>query len=93
MMHGPCGAADQNSSCMKDGVCSKNFPKDFAAETVTNSDGFLIYRRRDNGRSVIRSRVACDNHWVVPYNLYLCVKYNGHINVELLNSEECQIYF
>lgn len=71
---------------MKDGICSKNFPKDFAAEIVTNSDGFPIYRRRDNGRSVMRSRVACDNRRVVPYNPYLCVKYNAHINVEICST-------
>ena len=33
MMHGPCGDIFQirESVCMKDGVCTKHFPKDFIA--------------------------------------------------------------
>ena len=34
MLHGPCGALDPKCPCMKDGVCSKHYPKDFAEATV-----------------------------------------------------------
>ena len=38
LMHGPCGPSFPNAPCMKDGKCSKHFPKEFAAETVLLND-------------------------------------------------------
>nr|XP_012563438.1 unnamed protein product [Hydra vulgaris] len=49
MIHGPCGILNPSSPCMKDGVCSKNYPKDFNANTVAVHNGYPRYRRRDNG--------------------------------------------
>jgi hypothetical protein len=37
---------------MKDGKCSKHFPKDFQQETIIDKDGYALYMRRDNGRRV-----------------------------------------
>ena len=43
--------------------------------------------RPDDGRRVEKGppgkRVHLDNRFVVPYNPYLCQKYNAHINVEI----------
>ena len=36
--------------------------------------------------------ITIDNSWVVPYNPYLCLKYNAHINVECSNSIKCIAY-
>ncbi|XP_076055177.1 uncharacterized protein LOC143033571 [Oratosquilla oratoria] len=33
-----------------------------------------------------------DNAWVVPYNPYLCLKYNVHMNFECCNSIKCIAY-
>ena len=33
-----------------------------------------------------------DNRWVVPYNPYLCTKYDAHINVEIATSVQSVKY-
>ena len=83
MIHGPCGILNRNSPCMDDGKCSKDFPKEFSVQTTTNKDGYPRYRRRDNGITVNVGKYDVDNRWVVPYNPYLLMKYNAHINVEV----------
>ena len=82
MIHGPCGKYNMNSPCMFDGSCSKKFPKPFCEETIINVDGYPKYRRRNNGVTAIVNSREIDNSWVVPYNPYLSLKYNCHINVE-----------
>ena len=75
MMHGPCGQACYKSPCMINGKCSKHFPKMFCEETSIDEEGFPIYRRRNNGRTVEKNGVQLDSRYVVPYNRDLIVKY------------------
>jgi hypothetical protein len=82
MMHGPCGPAFPNAPCMQDGQCSKGYPRPFRNETSLDENGYPLYRCRDNGLKVLVKGVELDNRWVVPYNPYLCKKFNGHINIE-----------
>jgi hypothetical protein len=82
MMHGPCGDFNPRCPCMKDNKCSKNFPKSFQDETIIDDFGFTVYRRRDDGRHVLKNGVTLDNKSVVPYNMHFLKKYNAHINVE-----------
>ncbi|CAF1060263.1 unnamed protein product [Brachionus calyciflorus] len=86
MVHGPCGVLNPNSPCMKNGVCSKNYPKAFKEKTEENANGYPIYRRSDNGISFEKNGFLIDNRWIVPYNPYLSNKYNAHINVEICSS-------
>ena len=87
MMHGPCGVLNPLSPCMKDGKCQKHYPKNFQEITQENSDGYPIYRRRNDGHYIeVRNGIKLDNRWVVPYNTRLVEKYNAHINVEICNS-------
>ncbi|XP_044591454.1 uncharacterized protein LOC123269683 [Cotesia glomerata] len=93
MIHGLCGTLNSSSPCMADGKCTKNFPKDFTNDTVTNVDGYPIYRRRnpENGgqsfiKNIINIDIDIDNHWVVPYSPLLSKTYNAHINVEFCSS-------
>lgn len=83
MIHGPCGALNKNSPCMENGKCTKDFPKDFRVETSANTDGYPRYRRRDSGIVVKVGKYDVDNRWLVPYNPYLLLKYDAHINVEV----------
>ncbi|XP_029642741.1 uncharacterized protein LOC115217239 [Octopus sinensis] len=90
MVHGPCGPGFQKfSSCHKDHVCTKRYPKRFVDETQTGHDGYPLYRRRhpDNGGFTITLRGhQVDNRWVVPYCPFLMKTFNAHINVEFCHS-------
>ncbi|XP_065679109.1 uncharacterized protein LOC136093842 [Hydra vulgaris] len=65
MIHGPCGILNPNSPCMKDGKCTKKFPKEFNLHTVAIFNGYPHYRRVDNGRIVDIKGNQVDNRWVV----------------------------
>ncbi|KAM0926502.1 hypothetical protein ACQ4PT_003554 [Festuca glaucescens] len=56
MVHGPCGDLNKNCPCMKEGICSKRFPKAYNDETLVDDKGFPVYRRRDDGRFVLRNK-------------------------------------
>ncbi|XP_065645364.1 uncharacterized protein LOC136075855 [Hydra vulgaris] len=92
MIHGPCGILNPNSPCMKDGVCSKNYPKEFNANTVAVHNGYPPYRRRDNGLVINIKGNNVDNRWVVLYNPWLSKKYQAHINVEACMSVKAVKY-
>ena len=86
MMHGPCDILNPNALCMKDGKCSKKYSQNFQENTTENEDGYPIYRRRNNNKTIEVNRIQLDNRWIVPYNPYLITKYNCHINVEICSS-------
>ncbi|XP_052621047.1 uncharacterized protein LOC111921783 [Lactuca sativa] len=86
MMHGPCGSDNPKCPCMIDKKCSKNFPKSFLENTSVDSDGYPIYRRRNDGSFVEKSGVRLDNRSVVPYHKALLKRYQAHINVEWCNQ-------
>ncbi|XP_057416850.1 uncharacterized protein LOC130711305 [Lotus japonicus] len=86
MVHGPCGLSNRDSPCMKNGQCSKFFPKKFVSKTTFDSDGYPIYRRRDTKVTTLRKGVPLDNRFVVPYNPKLLMKYRAHINIEYCNK-------
>jgi hypothetical protein len=93
MIHGPCGKINRFSVCMKDGKCTKNYPKQLLQETQSGEDGYPLYRRRKpecggfTVKKTIQGRVIdLDNKWVVPYNPVLSRTFNAHINIEYCNS-------
>lgn len=93
MIHGPCGTFNPKSPCMKDGHCTKRYPRNFLMETQTGQDGYPAYRRRkpeDGGHvatvKIKQRHVQIDNRWVVPYTPLLSKIFKAHINVEYCNS-------
>ena len=95
MIHGPCGKdLNKDAPCMRNGKCSKQYPRPFRAETETGKDGYPAYRRRhpnDEGRhTTIKMAkgkvVTITNQWIVPYCPFLTKIFNAHINVEWCNS-------
>jgi hypothetical protein len=87
MLHGPCGLTKKGAPCMKNKKsCSKFFPKKFQENTIVDSEGFPVYRRRPNGHTVLNSGVELNNNHVVPYNKSLLLKYRAHINMEWCNQ-------
>ncbi|CAN0881358.1 hypothetical protein LINGRAHAP2_LOCUS14194 [Linum grandiflorum] len=86
MFHGPCGVRGPNAPCTMDGKCIKHFPKEFNPETSIDVDGFPKYKNSDNDRYIIKNEVQLDNRFVVPYNRYLLLRFDAHINVEYCNK-------
>ena len=99
MIHGPCGSLSPGAPCMKDGKCTKKYPRNFLDQTQTGEDGYPLYRRRspENGgiKAKIKMRIGhssrtvdmeIDNRWIVPYCPLLSRIFQAHINVEYCNS-------
>ncbi|XP_043479916.1 uncharacterized protein LOC122509746 [Leptopilina heterotoma] len=81
-IHGPCG-----DWCLVDGKCSKHFPKDFQDDTIMGDNSYVLYRRRDTGKTYERPNgYIVDNRHVVPYCPVLSQIFNCHINVEIVSS-------
>ena len=85
---------------MKDGRCSKNYPKRFCEKTILDPDNtHPEYQRlapEDGGRTIVinykNKEFVLDNRWIVPYSPYLSLRYNCHINVELCLSPTAAKY-
>ena len=96
MIHGPCDLTGSGYSCRRNAntsVCGKGFPHEFADVTDIGEAIYPSYRRRspehggETGRKRINRKVTTiDNSWVVPYSLYLLMKYQSHINVQYCST-------
>ncbi|XP_021722674.1 uncharacterized protein LOC110690153 [Chenopodium quinoa] len=90
MMHGPCGLLNPECPCMRtNGLkqsCKNKYPKFFCNETTNSKDGYPIYRRRETGEKVPIRNAELDNQWVIPYNPYLSLLFDCHLNVEVCST-------
>ncbi len=81
----PCRPGYPNARCMVDGMCKKHYPHKYSEATMQGEDGYVVYRRRNDGRTFQKNLggFVFDNRWVVSHNPYLTRKFNAHINVEV----------
>uniref|UniRef100_A0A7I4YNI1 ATP-dependent DNA helicase n=1 Tax=Haemonchus contortus TaxID=6289 RepID=A0A7I4YNI1_HAECO len=82
MIHRQCGAMDPRSPCMQDGSCARRFPKQIRDRTTLDNGGYPNYRRRNLFPTEIQG-IPYTDEWVVPFNPYLLLKYDCHINLEI----------
>lgn len=88
-IHGPCGLLNPNCVCMVNGTCSKLFPKSFSPATNINHESYPQYRRRpptEAMANLTNRSLPIDNRFVVPFNPFLSMKFDAHINVELCST-------
>ena len=94
IIHAPC-SDNPDSRYMREGRCSKNFPKPFRSETDSiEGDNYKRYRSRsteEGGESGLRTKksgalgihkIAIDNSWVVPYTSDFLRKFRTRMKVE-----------
>ncbi|KAG5054685.1 hypothetical protein JHK85_007195 [Glycine max] len=86
MVHDPCRILQSKSPCMKEGKCSCFYPKMFQPQTLLDSNGYPVYHRRNDGRTISKNGIIIDNRYIVPYNAKLLRKYQAHINIEWCNQ-------
>ncbi|XP_015953323.1 uncharacterized protein LOC107477766 [Arachis duranensis] len=92
MIHGPCSRAFSKSPCIKDAYYTKYYPKTFSRTTVIDDSGYPSYRRRGTGMITEKKGVHMDNRNVVPYNAYMLISYQAHVNVEYCNKSNAIKY-
>lgn len=84
MMHGPCGVLNLTNICMNMNANRKdNYLKIFTVKKLVGNDCFSQYKHSDNGITTRAQRQDLNNHWIVPYNLYLVATFDSHINIEI----------
>jgi hypothetical protein len=69
------------------GFCKKGFPHEFQEETLmSNNNGWIVLKRPRGGPSFTKGTKTYDTRHVVPYNPYLLMRYDCHLNVLPFNN-------
>lgn len=90
MVHGLCGNTNLNTpSCVNDNKFLKKYPKEFQDETFRNTNGYPLYRRRNNDVKMEifwlndTVKYTINNRWIVLYNQHLSNRNKTYIIVEI----------
>jgi hypothetical protein len=96
MLHRQCGPQHPNEPYMQRKSPTaplrykKGFPKSYRDITLIPDNRYLLYRRRPNTRyRKLNSTIADSgdfNSRIVPYNLFLSLYFQAHINVKICNT-------
>jgi hypothetical protein len=74
MIHTSCGPDNSNAPCVKNGKCTKGFPKPFREQTTISDDSYATLRHRDTGKTyTLPNGKTVDNRFVVPF----CISTSG----------------
>ncbi|XP_074265342.1 uncharacterized protein LOC141587773 [Silene latifolia] len=92
MVNGPCGKDGPNCPCMMNDVCTKKYPKEHNKSTTLDHNGYPVYRRRKDSRTIKKGVHQLDNRSIVPYNPGLLLMFDAHINVEWCNTAKAIKY-
>jgi hypothetical protein len=64
-------------------VLQLGYPKPYALRTVIVDGAYPIYLRQDDQRSLVKHTSTFSNRDVVPYNKFLTLMFEFHVNVEV----------
>ncbi|XP_021763813.1 uncharacterized protein LOC110728479 [Chenopodium quinoa] len=76
-----CMRKDGNKSSRKYG-----YPKQYSLEITTNDEGFPTYSRRNTSEKLKVKGAQLDNRLVIPYNPYLSILFDCHVNVDVCST-------
>ena len=91
MVHNDCSGPEGRKCPCWDDVkkqCGGNFPFEYAQQTTVGTERTRVSLRRRHGpawTATINGR-RITNQWVVPYNAALLLKYECHLNVEVVTA-------
>jgi len=92
-IHGPCGTQNRTSPCMKDGKCSKFYPKTFVLSTTDGDGSYPENRRRSPEAECQTATVSragrtftVENSWVMLYLPQQTLQLSCHVNVEIVSG-------
>jgi hypothetical protein len=62
MVHGTCGKHNPMSSCMKNGRCSKNYPKEFHEKTTVDEKMILQFIKDRTTKDLL---LKLTSNWII----------------------------
>ncbi|MBW0474849.1 hypothetical protein O181_014564 [Austropuccinia psidii MF-1] len=89
MLHGPCSA---RFACWRNDKCKYGFPKPFSEHKMLVDGEYPIYKRRNNDSQFVKGSTIFTNKDVVTYSPFLLMRYECHINVEIVVSVKAMKY-